>query len=146
MSAKTNYLENKIIDWLFRGQAFAPPSTLHFALFTASASDSGVGTEVTGGGYARVSVAASLSNFSGTQGPSTTTASNGITGTTSNNVAITYPAPTGNWGQVVGMGIFDSATGGNMLIYTALTAPKTINSGDAAPSFAAGSFSYQEDN
>lgn len=146
MTAKTNYLENKIIDWLFRGQPFTPPSTLHFALFTAAPGETGGGTEVTGGSYARVAVAASLNNFAGTQGAGTTVASSGTNGTTSNNGAITFPAPTANWGQVVGMGVFDAASGGNLLVYAALTQPKTINNGDAAPAFAAGAFTYQIDN
>lgn len=37
-------------------------------------------------------------------------------------------------------------TGGNLLYYADLTTSKTINSGDAAPSFAAGALTVQEDN
>lgn len=148
MSAKSNYLENKIIDWLFRGQAFTPPATLYFALFTAGADEAGTATEVStsGSGYARVGLAASMSNFAGTQGAGTTTASTGTGGTTSNNVAIQYGSPAANWGSIVGMGVYDSATGGNMLTYGALQTPKTVNAGDSAPSFAAGDFTFQEDN
>lgn len=146
MSAKTDYLENKIIDWLLRGQSFTPPATLYFGLMTASANDAGTLTEVTGGSYARVAVTPSLANFAGTQGAGTTTVSTGSSATTSNNNAITFPAPTANWGTVVGMGIWDAASGGNLLIYTALTTNKTVNSGDAAPSFSAGAFTYQDDN
>lgn len=146
MSAKSDYLENKIIDWLLRGQTFTPPSTLYFGLLTASANDAGTLTEVSGGSYARVAVTASLANFAGTQGAGTTTASSGNTGTTSNNGTITFPSPTANWGSVVGMGVWDAASGGNLLIYTLLGTPKTVNNGDSAPSFGAGQFTYQEDN
>lgn len=145
MSAMSNYLENKLIDQLFRGQAFTFPATLHFALFTSAPGETG-GTEVSGGGYARAAVTASLANFAGTQGAGTTEASSGTNGTTSNNTAITYPTPSANWGSIVGVGVFDAVTGGNLLIYSALTTPKTVNNGDPAPSFPAASFSYQVDN
>ena len=146
MAAKSDYLENKIIDWLLRGQAFTPPATLHFGLLTANANDAGTLTEVSGGSYARVAVTASLGNFAGTQGAGTTVASSGSSGTTSNNNAITFPGPTANWGTITGMGVWDAPTGGNLLLYTALTTSKTVNNGDAAPSFAAGQWTYQEDN
>lgn len=146
MAAKTNYLENQMIDWFFRGQTFTPPTNLHFALFTVAPTDAGGGTEVSGGSYARVSVARSLTSFAGTQSAGSTTASTGTGGTTSNNAAITFPAPTANWGSIVGMGVYDASTGGNLLFYGNLTQAKTVNNGDAAPSFPAGTWTYQEDN
>lgn len=147
MAAKSDYLENKIIDWLFRGQAYTPPATLYFALLTTNTDDDGSPlVEVSGGSYARVGVAASLANFAGTQSAGSTTVSTGNTGTTSNNAAITFPAPTANWGSVTGLALYDAASAGNMLFYTALTVAKTVNNGDAAPSFAIGAFTYQDDN
>jgi len=145
MASKTDFMENKCIDSLWRGQAYTP-TTAYFALFTAASTETGTGTEVTGGSYARVAVTCSLANFAGTQGAGTTTASTGTSGTTSNNVAITFPAPTANWGVVTHWAVFDAASGGNMTYYGALTASKTINNGDSAPSFPAGSFTMQEDN
>ena len=146
MAAKSDYLENKIIDWLFRGQTFTPPATLYVALFKVAPSDTGGGTEVTGGSYARVGVTSSLANWAGTQSAGSTVASSGTGGTTSNNAAITFPAPTANWGSIVAFGIFDAATGGNLLIYGTLNTAKTVNNGDAAPSFPAAALTYQEDN
>lgn len=146
MAAKTNYLENKIIDWLFRGQAFTPPATMYFALFTVAPTEAGGGTEVSGGSYARVAVASTLANWAGTQGAGTTVASSGTGGSTSNNAVITFPAPTANWGTVVAVGVFDAASAGNLLLYGALSQSKNVNNGDAAPSFPAAAFTYQEDN
>ena len=146
MAAKTDYLENKIIDWFFRGQTYTPPATLYFGLLTANANDAGTFTEVSGGSYARVGITASLANFAGTQSAGSTVASSGTGGTTSNNVAITFPTPTANWGVITGMGIWDAVSGGNLLIYSALTTSKTVNNGDAAPAFAIAAFTYQEDN
>lgn len=146
MGAKSNYLENKLIDYIFRGQAYTPPATLYVALLTAAPNDAGGGTEVTGGSYARVAVTASLANFAGTQAAGSTVASSGTGGTTSNNGAVTFPAPTANWGSVTHWGIYDAASAGNLLYYAALTTAKTINNGDAAPSFAAGALTVQEDD
>jgi hypothetical protein len=36
MAAMTDYLENKLVDWLLRGQSFTPPATLYVALFTVA--------------------------------------------------------------------------------------------------------------
>lgn len=156
MSANTDAFENKLIDFLFRGQALGlanstaaagtGPATHYVALFTAAGSDAAAGTEVTGGSYARVPVTASLANWAGTQAAGSTTASTGSSGTTSNNNPITFPAPTANWGQATEWGLFDSLTGGTECIRAALTTPKTINNGDPAPSFAAGTLTYQIDN
>jgi hypothetical protein len=156
MSATTDAFENKLIDFLFRGQALGlanttaaagtGPSTHYVGLITAAGSDAAVGTEVAGGGYARVAVAATLANWAGTQGAGTTVASNGSSGTTSNNNAVTFPTPSAAWGQVVEFGVFDSQVGGTELWRGALGSPKTINNGDPAPSFAAGALTIQIDN
>jgi hypothetical protein len=145
-AAMSDYLENKVVDWLMRGQAFSPPATQYVSLFTTACSDSAAGTEVSGGSYARVAVTSSLANWAGTQSAGSTTASSGTGGTTSNNSAITFPSPTANWGSVTHFGVFDASSSGNMLICAALTQSKTINNGDAAPSFAAAALTLQTDN
>lgn len=146
MAAMSDYLENKLIDAFFRAQAFSMPATIHVALYTAAPSDSAAGTEVTGGSYARVAVTSSLANWAGTQAAGSATASSGTGGTTSNNAAITFPAPTANWGSITHFALMDAPTGGNMLFLGALNTAKTVNSGDAAPQFAAGALSIQIDN
>lgn len=146
MAALSDYLENKLIDYLLRGQAFTAPATVYVGLLTSAPTDAGGGVEVTGGAYARVAVSSSLANWAGTQAAASTVASSGTSGTTSNNAAITFPAPTANWGSVTHIGIYDAASAGNLLIWSALTVAKTINNGDAAPSFAAGALTFQIDN
>jgi hypothetical protein len=118
----------------------------YVGLFTTNPTDTAGGTEVSGGSYARVTVANTLANWAGTQSAASTTYSTGTGGTTSNNGAITFPTPSANWGTVTGMAVFDSATTGNMLFWAALTTNKTINNGDAAPSFAAAALTLQIDN
>jgi hypothetical protein len=44
------------------------------------------------------------------------------------------------------MCVFDASSSGNLLFRTALTTPKTVNNGDAAPSFAAGALTFTIDN
>lgn len=141
MAAMSDYLENKLTDLILRGQAFTAPATLYVGLFTAAPSDAGGGTEVTGGNYSRASFTGNLTNWSGTQGAGTTTASSGTGGQSSNNGAVAFPTPSASWGNVTHFGIFDAASGGNLLFHGALSAAKTINNGDPAPSFAAAALS-----
>lgn len=137
MSQASNYLENKITDLIFRGQTFTPPATIYVSLHTADPTDAAGGAEVSGGSYARVAITANLTNWSGTQAAASTVASSGTGGASSNNGAITFPAPTANWGVCTHFGIWDALTTGNLLVFGALGTSKTINNGDAAPSFAA---------
>jgi hypothetical protein len=126
----SDFLENKLIDQLFRGQTAPTTTTLYVGLLTAAPSDSGGGTEVSGGSYARVAVTSSLANWAGTQSAGSTTASSGTGGQTSNNAAITFPTPSAGWGSVTHFGIYDAASGGNLLFWGALTIAKTINQAD----------------
>lgn len=117
-------------------------NTLYFGLFTVTPSDAGGGTEVSGGSYARVAYANTLANWAGTQSAGSTTASTGTGGATSNNAAVTFPAPTADWSVsgVVAMGLFDSLTGGNLLIWAPLSVARPIINGDPAPSFPIAAF------
>lgn len=156
MAAFSDFAENKILDWLMRGQALGitggsaaagtGPTNLYVALLTAAPSDTGGGTEVSGGSYARVNVASSMANWSGTQGAATTVASSGTTGTISNNNAVTFPAPTANWGVCTHFALYDASSAGNLLMWAPLTTSKTVNNGDPAPSFVAAAVAFQIDN
>ena len=144
-AATSNYFQNHSIDQIFRAQTALAPATIYIALDTTAGTAQACGTEVSGGSYARQGVTSALANWAGTQGAGTTSASSnssGSSGTTSNNNVITYPAPTANWGSIVGFCGFDAVTGGNLLFYAPLTTAKTVNSGDAAPSFAAGALTF----
>jgi len=138
MSDMSDYLENKLIDHIFRNRSYTVPSTIYVGLFTAAPSDSGGGTEVSGGSYARVQVGPSDTTWEATQGGTPAAASSGTGGATQNAAAITFPTPSANWGSITHMGIFDASTSGNLLMWKALTVAKTVNNGDPAPSFATG--------
>lgn len=141
-AAMSNYQQNKYLDFLLRAQTFTAPTTIYVALATTTGTAAACGTEVSGGSYARVAVTSSLANWAGTQSAGSTSASSGTSGQTSNNGAITFPSPTANWGTITSFCVFDASSGGNLLFFAALTVSKTVNNGDAAPSFAAAALTY----
>ncbi len=136
MAGKSNYLEGQFLNLAFRTQVAWKPTAIYVALLTAAPTDAGGGTEVTGGSYARVQVNQLDANWTAPAG----------TPRSINNVnAITFPAPTASWGSVTHFAVYDATTAGNLLYWAILTTPKTINNGDAAPSFTAGSLVITED-
>lgn len=137
MSAMSDYLENKLVDHLFRGRSFTAPTQVWLGLLTAAPSDSGGGTEVSGGNYARATPGANSDTaWKATQGGTPAAASSGTSGVTLNPAAITFNTPSANWGTVTHFGIYDAVSGGNLLFWGSLTASKTVNNGDPGPSFA----------
>lgn len=88
--------------------ALFPLPTAYVALFTtAPAADDGSGAvEANGGGYARVQTAAASWGPAGAPPP-----------LLANSAAIAFPAATANWGTIVAAGLYDAATGGNLLLW-----------------------------
>lgn len=138
MSSATNNVENSLVDFLFRAQAYSPDATAYFALFTSATDDAGGGTEVTGGSYARVALAYSATNFTNTQN-SGTGASTGTGGATSNAVTINFPLATADWGTITHWAIMSASSAGSMRFHGALSASRIISTGGQA-SFPPGSF------
>ena len=116
MSGFSDYLEDKVLDHVFGGNAFTAPSTLHVALYTVAPSDTGGGTEVSGGAYARQTATFTVSGTNPT--------------TASNTAAIEYPTATANYGTVVAVGVLDASSSGNLLAYSTLDSSKVVSSGD----------------
>lgn len=106
----SNFLELELLDHVFGAAAYTAPATLYVAAFTVAPSDTGGGTEVTGGAYARVAVTNNATNFPAASA-----------GLKSNGTAITFPQATASWGTVVGIGIFDASSGGNLLAWCDFT-------------------------
>lgn len=139
MAAMSDYLENKLIDHILRTATFAKPAAIYVALFTALVTDAGGGTEVStvGTGYGRIQSGPSDTDWFASQG-GTSGASSGTGGFTENATEVTFGTPTGNWGTVVGWGLYDAVTAGNLLIHAPLSVSKAVNNGDAAPKFVSG--------
>ena len=117
MAGFSDYLENKVLLHVFGGTSYTAPGTLYVALFTSAPSDTGGGTECSGGSYARKSMPAMT-----VSGTSPTTATNGA--------AVEFATATGAWGTVTHVGIYDASSSGNLLCWAALTTPKAVTSGD----------------
>jgi hypothetical protein len=140
----SNYLSNKLIDLIWRGQPYTWPATTYAAYSITMPTNATPGTEP-GGGYARVAMVSSLTVWSGTDSPTSSAPSTGESGQMFNRAAITFPTPSADQGDVVGSMQFDAATLGNMLWWSEMLADGvpsafTINAGGGAPSFEAGAY------
>jgi len=115
--AKSNYLENKVVDHFLGTSSTSAPSNVYIGLFTSDPTDAGSGTELTIGsnGYSRNTI-----TFNAASG-----------GAATNSSAETFTASGGNWGTITHFGIFDAASSGNLLYHGALTDDKVIENGDS---------------
>lgn len=145
MAGFTDTIENSLIDALFRGQTITFLTTQYIALFTAAPGETGGGTETTYTGYARIGLASSLVNWAGTQSAASTVASSGTGGQTSNNSAITFGAPTSGPVTITNFAVMSAVSAGTMWSYGTLTTSRTLNNGDAAPSFAISALTFTLD-
>ena len=120
MAAMSKYLADAVLNWL-RGTAMpTAPTNLYAALYTAAPGNGNAsGTEVTGGGYARVAVP--VANISAPTSPS------GTVEQIATSAAITFPTATANWGTIGWIAFYDAATGGNELLYGPLTSSVAVN-------------------
>lgn len=139
MAGLTTQAQNNILGWM-KGVTWpataawgAAPATTYVGLFTTApttdASASYTGTEVSGSNYSRVAVTSS-SGWSAITGGSTAPSQ------ISNAGIITFPTPSGSWGTITAIGLFDAATTGNLLWWSTITS-QSIASGVIA-SFAIG--------
>lgn len=127
MSKFSNYTEANIIETTLRGAAFPVPAGVYLALFTADPTDANVtANEVTIGAwpaYVRKDAADGGAISSGW-----TASADGVS---TNAKAITFPANNGVGNvTVTHIGLYDAATGGNLLYHAPLTASKTLLPGD----------------
>lgn len=113
MSDFSDYLENELLDHVFRNAAYSSPSAVYLALFTTAPTDAGGGTEVSTGGYAREAI-----TFGAASG-----------GAIANTSAVEFTASGANFGTILAVGIFDASTSGNLLAWNEITSV-VINDGD----------------
>jgi len=105
-------IENQLLDALVGTSAYTVTTPIKLALMTANGNDSTPGTEVTGGSYARQTIAFDAAS----------------SGSISNNAAINFTGmPTCT---VVGIEIYDNAGTPKRLAYGPLTNSRSVTSGD----------------
>lgn len=118
----TDWGEAAILNYLFAGSTTPKAANYYVGLWTQALSDTSTGVtagEVSGNGYARATIEAA------------NTAWNWATASVvDNRLAVTFAAPSGDWGTVTHGGLCDAATEGNMLYWWDWTASKIIQSGD----------------
>lgn len=113
---------NATLDaWL--GSTTLGPSTVYLALFTAAPSASGGGTEVSGGGYARVAITNNSTSFPAASGA-----------TKNNGTSVDFGTASAAWGTVVWAAYVKTSSGtlgSSDIIYAGpLSTPRVVDSGD----------------
>ena len=103
MANWSDAVENAILNCYLNQTNITAPTAIYLGLYSASPTDAGGGTELTGNGYARVNVTASFPAAA--------------SGACSNDVAIDFPVATGAWSAVTAVGLFDASSGGNLLAW-----------------------------
>ena len=118
MSKASNFLEDAVLNYFFRGESVTRNTNVYVALYMTDPTDSDSGTEVNGGAYAR-----QLVSF----GAPTQQSEQAVI---ANNARIEFPKATAVWGEVSHFGIRDAQQGGNLLAYGTFNRPTTIETGN----------------
>ena len=113
MSA-SNYLENAVLNAI-SGNGTLVVGDIYLALFTSTPVNDAGGTELLAPSYQR-----KLISFG-----------SALSGSMANNGEVLFDQATTDWGTITGFGLYDALTGGNLLFYGALTAPKLVEYGDS---------------
>jgi len=120
---KGDTLRNALLDHALGGPDYTRLGTVYVALYTASPTSSGGGTEVSTSStaYARQAV----TNTGGGSGWGASSA-----GVKSNLNLIDFGTATANWGTIVAGTIMSASSSGYILYFGPLTTSKTINTND----------------
>lgn len=116
---KSDYLEAAQLNEVLGATAFTAPGTVYMALYSASPTDASAGTELTGNGYARVSITNNTTNF-----PAANPKQNGT--------PIAFPTATADWARALSWQLLDASSGGNRLYWGPLAGASKMCSVDAA--------------
>ena len=112
----SNTFETHTLKYLLTSDSVTRPTAWYCALCLTDPTDSALGTEVSGGGYARQAVTFTVSGNNA-----------------SNSAAIEFPEATANYGTVQAVRIMPASTGGaasDMIAHAQLSVDKAINTGD----------------
>lgn len=114
MSSFSDYLEDAILNYVFRNTGTPTSANVYLSLHTTPGpSDAGSANEISGNGYARQAITFGAS----------------ASGAISNTAAVEFTASGGDFGTIVAIGIWDAASAGNMIAWDGITSA-TVTDGD----------------
>jgi len=122
----SDYWENAVLNHIFGKSVYTPPENIYVGFSTQDPLDDDSGlAEPSGNGYARVST--SPSDWS-----------EAAAGIITSVADITFPQPSGSWGLISHVALFDAASGGNILGSAPVVSPVTVDDTSTVPNFVAG--------
>jgi hypothetical protein len=116
---KSTYLCNLLLNWELSGLAIdaSLPATIYVQPYTVAPTAAGGGTQWTDGGISRAAWARN-----------TTTCPYSTAAQSSNAIVLAFGTPVAG-ATIVGYGLFDASSGGNLLDYWELETPKVALAG-----------------
>jgi len=122
MGSLTQYTHKKVLDHALKTASYSPPATIYVGLSTADPTETGGGwADPTYTGYARKSIAFGAASARAI----------------AQNALVTFDQCTAGSSTVTHWGLWDQASGGNLMAHGALSASKSIVAGNT-PSLASG--------
>jgi hypothetical protein len=120
-TGKSDYLANALLDLTFGATTWSPPGTIYIALYTTSPSDgtNGSGTEVVGGGYARLSIVNDGTQFGAA-----------VDRAKVNLIRLNFGTATADWGTIRAAAAYTASSAGNCLYWGPLVTTRVIRRGD----------------
>jgi hypothetical protein len=118
MAGVSDYTENALLNWMFKGTAFAVPANYYIRLYSTNPTNwetmGGSPVEMVATGYTQYGAAYA----NGSNGANWTISSQGGNGgyRLTNNNAVTWTAGAADWESITGVGIFDGNLVGSNLI------------------------------
>ena len=103
MAGFSDYLEQALLNATLRATAYTSPTKVYISLHTEDPTDDGSKGEVSGNGYARQEIAFSAPTSDGTGYKCV------------NSADVTFGDPTGNWGTITHLSLWDTDAAGNCL-------------------------------
>ena len=103
MAGFSDYLEQALLNVTLRATAYTAPAKIQIALHSADPTDDGSVGEVSGNGYTRKEIAFSAPTSDGTGYKCV------------NSADVTFGDPTGTWGTITHLSLWDADTAGHCL-------------------------------
>lgn len=126
---------NSLLDLEFGAVSHTAKSNYYLALSTTPIGNDGTGvTEVSGGSYARVTIANNKTSWA-----------SAASGTLDNLISFEFPESSASWGTISYVALYDAASGGNILYFGALDSTRAVATATTVL-FAAGGISVLMNN